>query len=313
MTMTELAPAETVTALRSLALDITRKCQAACVTCYNESGPTGDHGSMTRQDWLSVLDQTAEMGAVQVQFIGGEPTLHPDLPELVDHALNLGLNIQVFSNLIVISRLMWRVLRQRGVTVATSYYSDDAAEHEAITKRRGSYRHTKANIRKAIRYRIPVRAALVDVQDGQRLEQATAELRSLGVTSIRTDRVRGIGRGAGAGDAHDISELCGHCTKGRAAVLPDGSVAGCVMSGGMMNAGDVRTEPLASIIGNDIWRQFAASVPGIQATDCNPDVDGCNPDINCGPDDRLTVTACGPDSDGSDCAPAETEACGPSY
>lgn len=346
-TMTELpsATSESTAVLRSLALDITRACQAKCVQCYNNSGPGGTAGEMTRADWLSVLDQAAAMGAVQVQFIGGEPTMHPDLPDLIDHALDLGLHVEVFSNLIRITRAMWRVLRQRGVTVATSYYSDSAVEHEAITHHRGSYKRTKTNIRVALGFGIPLRAALVDVRDGQRIEQATAELRALGVKSIRTDRVRGIGRGAGQTDADDVSELCGNCTKGRAAIMPSGDVAGCVMSGGMLSAGNVRTTPLALIIGNEIWREFAARVPrqgavdpcvpdsctpredscqpspgsdlrdDFRATACGPGPDSCGPDSrdDCGPDDRLTVHACNPDSDGSDCAPAESEACGPAY
>lgn len=344
-TMTELPSVTSSTAvLRSLALDITRTCQAACDHCYNSSSPAGTAGEMTRADWLSVLGQAAAMGVHQVQFIGGEPTLHPDLPDLINHAVDLGLAVEVFSNLIHIRPAMWRTLGQRGVTVATSYYSDDATEHEAITHHRGSYKRTRANIAKAISFRIPVRAALVDVLDGQRLEQAAAELRALGVKSIRTDRLRGIGRGAGESDAHDVSELCGNCTRGRAAVLPSGDVAGCVMSGGMMSAGNVRTTPLALIIGNEIWREFAAKVPrqgadpcvpdsctpredscqpspgsdlrdDVRATACNPGLDGCGPDSrdDCGPDDRLTVHSCNPDSDGSDCAPAESEACGPAY
>jgi len=68
----------------------------------------------------------------------------------------------------------------RGVKLATSYYSDDAAEHEAITRGRGSHARIKANITEALRRSIPLRVGLVDVQDGQRIEQARAELEALG-------------------------------------------------------------------------------------------------------------------------------------
>lgn len=44
------------TAPALLWLDITRKCQLGCVHCYNHSGPSGDHGTMTRDDWARVLD-----------------------------------------------------------------------------------------------------------------------------------------------------------------------------------------------------------------------------------------------------------------
>ncbi|GDY45215.1 hypothetical protein SANT12839_060970 [Streptomyces antimycoticus] len=38
-------------------LDLTRKCQLACGHCFNSSGPDGTHGTMTREDWFTVLDQ----------------------------------------------------------------------------------------------------------------------------------------------------------------------------------------------------------------------------------------------------------------
>ena len=309
---------------------------------------------MTGRDWLNVIDQAAAAGARKVQFIGGEATLRTELPELINHAVSLGMQVEVFSNLIHVRPALWPVLRQRGVTLATSYYSDQADEHEAITRHRGSYAKTRKNIAQALAYRIPVRASVVHAREGQRVTEAVAELHTLGVTDVRTDRLREIGRGAGTSDAHDMTELCGRCARGRAAVLPDGSVAGCVMSGGMLTAGNVLTTPLAEIVTSPEWAALAASIPqpprrqrGIRrfvlrlaGRPATPDVhDGCTPDEDsCMPSPGVdsqpgalrrvisaparifggrrpayTVTACGPDQDGSDCAPAETEACGPSY
>ncbi|MFJ4679239.1 radical SAM protein [Kitasatospora sp. NPDC088783] len=249
--------------LRSVALDLTRACQAACTTCYNGSGPAGGHGEMTVDDWRSALGQAADAGVRQVQLIGGEPTLHPALPDLVDLALARRLRVEVFSNLIHVRQRLWPVLRQPGVSLATSYYSDRAAEHEAITLRRGSWTRTRANIARALADGIPVRA---------------------------------LGRAATASgaEAGGMKELCGHCARGRAAVLPDGSVAGCVMSATMMTAGNVRRAPLAQILAGERWAELAASIP-------RPGGAG------------RTATACNPNQDGSDCAPAETEACNPAY
>jgi sulfatase maturation enzyme AslB (radical SAM superfamily) len=338
---------ETEPTLQFLALDITRACQAACVTCYNQSGPGGKHSELTLGQWLDVIEQAAAvLDCPQVQFIGGEPTLHPDLPEMINKALHFGMAVEVFSNLIHVREALWPVLRQRGVTLATSWYSDQVEEHEAITQHTGSFSRTSGNIVRAVRYGIPVRGAVVRVLEGQRVEQAIAGLRRLGVERIRTDRVRAIGRGAGARDAHDLTELCGHCTRGRAAILPNGDVAGCVMSGAMMTAGNVTTTPLAEIITSQEWALIAAAVPS-PAEDghggCTPDEDSCQPSPgnnplttesltnSCSPDGctpredscqpspgaaRIGVpgaTGCNPNNDGSDCAPAESEACGPSY
>jgi MoaA/NifB/PqqE/SkfB family radical SAM enzyme len=60
--------------IRFLWLEITGKCQLECVHCYADSGPDGDHGTMSTADWLHVLNQARELGIRAVQFIGGEPS-----------------------------------------------------------------------------------------------------------------------------------------------------------------------------------------------------------------------------------------------
>ena len=47
-----------------------------------------------------------------VQFIGGEPTLHPALPKLIDHALTRGLAVEVFTNLVHVTEALWGVFSE---------------------------------------------------------------------------------------------------------------------------------------------------------------------------------------------------------
>src|SRR5947209_19312656 len=101
---------DTISSIRDLRfvwLEITGSCQLACVHCYAESGPTGTHGTMTGGDWRRVIDQAAALGVRLVQFIGGEPTMHPELPRLVDHALQLQVEVEVFSNLVHVTPRLW--------------------------------------------------------------------------------------------------------------------------------------------------------------------------------------------------------------
>ncbi|MFD9562510.1 radical SAM protein [Streptomyces sp. NPDC059994] len=307
-------PASTpVRRLSSLALEITGQCQNTCAShCYAKSGPHGSHGTMRRADWYALLDQAAGLGVAMVQYIGGEPTLHPDLPTLIDRALNLGMRVEVFSNLVHVRPSMWQALDRPGVRLATSYYSNKATEHERITGGRGSYARTKANITEAIRRGIPLRASLVHIMDGQAIEGARAELRQLGVTGeIRLDRVRAIGNGDSAGVTfHDPAELCGRCGGDRAAINPDGVVTPCVMSR-WLTAGSVRTQTLAEILNGPEWADRMAVIPQRGGNACVPD--SCTPkEDSCQPSPGV-VTACNPDQDGSDCSPAETEACDPAY
>jgi MoaA/NifB/PqqE/SkfB family radical SAM enzyme len=96
-------------------LEITGKCQSECAHCYAESGPSSTHGSMTTVDWRRVIDQAAALGVSMVQFIGGEPTLHPELPGMVNHALTAGMEVEVFSNLVHVTPMLWEMFERPGV------------------------------------------------------------------------------------------------------------------------------------------------------------------------------------------------------
>lgn len=279
-------------------LEITGKCQLECTHCYAASGPTGNHGSMSTAAWLGVIDQAAHLKVNMVQFIGGEPTLHPDLTTMVDHALGLGLEVEVFSNLVHVTPALWETFGQPGVRLACSYYSDDPKQHAAVTGR-NTHARTKANIAEAVRRAIPLRVGVVGLHDDQRVSQAQAELAALGAIDVRVDRLREVGRGV-RGDDEGKDQLCGNCTNGVLAIGPDGSVWPCVFSR-WMPVGNVLANPLADVIASAEFRQtsddlnahFAARlgesaqvpcVPEMCDPQCGPSCSpACVPASNCGP------------------------------
>jgi MoaA/NifB/PqqE/SkfB family radical SAM enzyme len=255
-------------------LEITGKCQLECVHCYARSGPSGTHGTLTRSDWEGVLNQARDLGAKKVQFIGGEPTLHPDLAALINHALRQGLSVEVFSNLLHISPSLWKVFSQPGGCLATSYYADGPGQHEKITQRRGSYFRTRANIIEAVRRSIPLRVGLINVDEDQRVEQARRELKALGVQEIDVDRLRQVGRGI-RNQQPNISELCGSCGGDFIAILPDGTVSPCPISR-WIAIGNVRRETLFSILTSQRLAQSRDTIRSI-TNDSNFLNNACSP------------------------------------
>ncbi|MFR9798412.1 radical SAM protein [Streptomyces sp. MS06] len=273
--------------IRSLELEITGKCPLACTHCLSESGPQSSHGTMAPADWHRAITDAAALGVRTVQLIGGEPTVHPYWRDLTEQALSLGLHVEIYSNLFHVAPSWWDVFTRAGVTLATSYYSDDPAEHDRITGRAGSHVRTRCNIRAAVDRGIVLRAGIVDILPGQRVAPARAELESMGVKHINTDRVRAVGRALLPGQTPTWDEMCGRCTRGRAAVLSNGDVVGCVLSRNFP-AGNVRETPLAELFKSTAWAELRARVP------------------------PLRVNAC-PPNDSGDCDPANTEACDPAY
>ncbi|GAA3561383.1 hypothetical protein GCM10022222_51440 [Amycolatopsis ultiminotia] len=242
------------------------------------------------------------MGVRTVQFIGGEPTLHPSLPALVSYARMLGLTVEVFTNLVHITEKLWETFAGEGVSLATSFYSDDPAQHQAIT-RRPTYHRTRANIDEALRRGIPVRAGIIDIGGDQRAREAGAQLVDLGVPMVGYDRLREVGRGVRA-DQRSLAQLCGRCGTGTAAIGPDGSVWPCVFSR-WLPIGNVHDTALHTILTGDTAANVQATlraefdtrpaaracVPNMCNPQCGPSCSpACRPAGNCGP-----AGACAPD------------------
>lgn len=200
------------------------------------------------------------------------------MPSLVSHALRQGLEVEIFSNLTYVTPRLWEVFVQSGAQLATSYYSDTAWEHEAITRRCGSYTRTKGNIIEAIRRSIPLRVGLIAVRAGQRVEQARAELTALGVTNIGTDRLRQIGRGA-RDQLSDTSQLCGRCARGRVAISGNGDVWPCVFAR-WMPLGNVHESTLTEVLAGP---KMEKACHELMRGASRKDEEKCSPESKSGP------------------------------
>ena len=79
-----------------LLLELTYRCPLHCVFCYNPTNLKEQVAEIGTDDWLRVLRQARELGAVQLGLSGGEPLVRDDLEALVAEAHALG----YYSNLI---------------------------------------------------------------------------------------------------------------------------------------------------------------------------------------------------------------------
>lgn len=298
-------------------LEITSNCQLECGHCYAESGPGQGHGIVSADQWMLTLTEAAAAGVQEVQFIGGEPTSHPELPRFITHALQLGLRVEVFSNLFSIREHVWQALAQPGVSLATSYYSSVAKVHDQITHRAGSYGRTRANIMEAVRRGISLRVGLIRLFEEQDIDAAVEELVSIGVhrDAIRVDDQRGVGRGRGSATCTTEDELCGKCASGVLAIMPDGTVQPCVFSrDARFNVGNITADNLTSVLNGERLHRMREDLTsvflqrGLIGADYSPAeltgvVAQCAPGGGGGP--------CSPAGGGGPCSPARMQSGGP--
>ncbi|MCO4761612.1 MAG: viperin family antiviral radical SAM protein [Myxococcales bacterium] len=72
------------------------KCNLKCTFCY-ATFPNARNTISTAAS-MKILDDLQAAGTEKITFVGGEPTLHPGLPELVVHAAKLGMTTCIVTN-----------------------------------------------------------------------------------------------------------------------------------------------------------------------------------------------------------------------
>lgn len=79
-----------------LLAELTHRCPLQCPYCSNPIALERTQGELTTAEWQRVLTEAAELGVLQLHLSGGEPTLRPDLEQIIETAAKVGL----YSNLI---------------------------------------------------------------------------------------------------------------------------------------------------------------------------------------------------------------------
>jgi len=326
----------TVSKLDFLWLELTNRCNLACVHCYTESDPhSGDRDLLTSENYKAIMRQAYDLGCRKLQFIGGEPQLNRDFYPLLVKAKEIGFTfIEVFTNLTRLDEKTVDFAAANNVCFATSVYSDRSDTHDLITKSRGSHARTVGNLQRLIGRGITTRAGVVIMDsNADQISETRTFLHDLGVGSIRASRMREFGRAEETlGKSPQLSSLCGHCWAGKLCVAPDGEVYPCVMAR-HWSVGNILEQSLAEIVNARSLAETrtaiygAAWLPRMSAQNCAPANDGTykerDPKEACEPDARVDETddeetlpecpqtECVPPSCLMDCSPDCLQTCEP--
>ena len=131
---------------------ITYRCNLRCNFCYAgcncTTNPAGDDREMSGDEVREVLRKIYREGRVpSVSFTGGEPTLRRDLPELVHHAADLGMRVNLITNGTLVSARLAQVLADAGLDSAQVSLEGVTAEtHDRVTSIAGSFASSLAAV-----------------------------------------------------------------------------------------------------------------------------------------------------------------------
>jgi pyrroloquinoline quinone biosynthesis protein E len=123
--------------------------------------------------WLGVIDEAADLGVLQIHFSGGEPTLRPDLPQLIAHAAARGLYANLITSAVLLDEEKLRSLADAGLAhVQISIQGAQAETADRIGNYRGGHAK-KLNIAKMVT-RLGMSLTINAVMHRQNLEDLPA-------------------------------------------------------------------------------------------------------------------------------------------
>lgn len=95
--------------------ELTHRCPLRCPYCSNPLELVRAADELSTAEWKAVLGELAAIGVLQIHFSGGEPTVRPDLAELVRHAADAGLYCNLITSAVLLTEPGLQALVEAGL------------------------------------------------------------------------------------------------------------------------------------------------------------------------------------------------------
>ena len=145
----------------SICFRVTRYCNARCGFCL--APPAGNHPDADTLIWR--LDWLLTRGVRTIHFCGGEPTVHPAIPQLIEYVYSHNGKSRLTTNGIAISNELVAVLRARRTGVKVSLHGD--REHHNKMVGCEGFDRTTDNLRRLVTSGVPTSVQTTVVAGGE--------------------------------------------------------------------------------------------------------------------------------------------------
>ena len=133
---------------RSIPLDVsielTHHCNFRCQHCYIPDFGVPD--GLPTERVLTLLDELAELGTMNLTLTGGEVLLRGDWYEIGRCARNLGFTLRLLTNGASINEATADRMQSLFCSVEISFYAAEESVFDEVTQRKGSYQRTLRGI-----------------------------------------------------------------------------------------------------------------------------------------------------------------------
>lgn len=271
----------------SALLELTYRCNWACVFCYNPR--RHDRRALAAAEWETVLDGLRELGTLTVTLSGGEPLLHAEFRRIALAVRQRRLLLRVYTNGSLIDPATAAFLASvKPTSVESSLHGAVAETHDRATTRPGSFESLWRGVRllKSHGVRMRLKTPLTSLNEPEIEEMvalAEAEDVDLRFDPVLTPRddgdlgplayraseaglkalyARSLRQGPGSGTGTTRAEGDANCGLGRTTVVvdPEGNVFPCAQWRHKA-LGNVRETPLPGL-----WRGSAARLEAMDVS-----------------------------------------------
>lgn len=171
-------------------------CNNACVFCAQ--GAQREREPEPGSSSIELALRTALRESRAIAFVGGEPTLRPELPSWVEQARAAGaawIVLQTNGRRLSEPGFAERLARAGAGAVDVSLHGSSAAMHEYHTGVPGSWAQTLRGIRRAVQAGLQVGVTTVVTRSNFRhLEELAALAHRLGAAALHLEQARAVGR-----------------------------------------------------------------------------------------------------------------------
>jgi pyrroloquinoline quinone biosynthesis protein E len=108
--------------------ELTHRCPLQCPYCSNPVELEKAGIELDSATWLRVIEEIAELGALQIHFSGGEPTVRKDLERLIAKAREVGLYTNLITAGVLLDQARLTALRDAGLDHLQLSFQDSEAE-----------------------------------------------------------------------------------------------------------------------------------------------------------------------------------------
>jgi radical SAM protein with 4Fe4S-binding SPASM domain len=189
-------------------LAVTYRCNNNCAHCYNAR--PRQFPELTTQEWKRILDRLWDIAIPHIIFTGGEPTLRPDLPELIAYAEHKGQITGINTN--------GRRLKDAGYVqelvdsgldhVQITLESHDPAVHDQMVASRGAWQDTVAGLKNVLATKLYVMTNTTLLQNNSPFLPETLQfLADLGVPTFGMNALIYSGKGEKVGTGLPETDL----------------------------------------------------------------------------------------------------------